>query len=129
MENNIEVIIITSIVGVMGILVTLMGISELKSTIKSKELTNLHKKYHAVLILIPLLIPFLYAFSEWKNDQFHHLFQTNIWTTYLLYNLFMFYLLVHFRGERKNKHDEEISLKLATKIMFIKLKDLFTNNH
>jgi len=129
MENNLINTIITVIVGALGLLITLMGISELKSTLKSKTLTLLHKKYHSVLILIPLIIPVWYAYSEWKNDHLQHLFQSNIWTTYLMYNLFLFYLLVHFRGERKNHHDKEVSLKVATRIIFKKLKDLFTNNH
>lgn len=129
MENNILTIIITIIIGLIGLLVTLMGFSEFKSTIRSKKLNTLHKKYHAILILVTLLIPMWYAYSEYKTDHLNHLFHSNIWTTYLLYNLFLFYLLVHFRGERKNYHDNEISLKIATKIMLKKLKDLFTNNH
>ncbi len=125
MENNLTFIVITLFLGIVGSLITLMGLSELKSTIKSDKLNDTHKKYHSVLIILPILIPILFGISEWKNDRLIHLFNSGTWTIYLLYNIFVFYLLVHFRSERKDEYDDELSFSKGAKIMFLKLLDLF----
>jgi len=118
----------SGVVFFLGGVLTLMGISEIKSLNKAKDFSEHHKKYHMILIGLLLAFPSLTTFWLVRHGDFFELLQKGFWTMYMLYDALAFYLLIHLREERKGEIMTTLTTKDSILIACKKIIDLFRRN-
>lgn len=115
----------SSLVVVVGILLTLMGISEIKSLNKDFNFSEHHKKFHIILIILLIAFPSFLTLQLIRSGDFFELLAKGFWINYVLYDALAFYVLIHLREERKGEVTDNLTFKAGVLVMWKKIIDLF----